>query len=66
LGGPNIQEEFIKRTVSNVINYVIHLTRNQDGFRYISEIIEIKPKDNDSYFEIIEIISSNNRLEEVI
>ena len=66
LGGPNIQEEFIKRTVSNVINYIIHLSRNQTGFRYISEIIEIQPTNNQNYFEINEIYSQDNKLEQAI
>ena len=66
LGGPNIQEEFIKRTVSNVINYIIHLTRNQDGFRFISEIIEIKPTNNNNYFEIINVFTQDQTLEQVI
>ena len=66
LGGPNIQEEFIKRTVSNVINYIIHLTRNQDGFRFISEIIEIKPTNNNNYFEIINVYTQDQELEQVI
>ncbi len=66
LGGPNIQEEFIKRTVSNVINYIIHLSRNQTGFRHISEIIEIQPTNNQNYFEINEIYSQDNKLEQAI
>lgn len=66
LGGPNIQEEFIKRTVSNVINYIIHLSRNQTGFRYISEIIEIQPTNNQNYFEINDVYSQDNKLEQAI
>lgn len=67
LAGPNIQEEFIKRTVSHVINYIIHLSRNQEGIRFISEIIEIIPTQDDNYFEINEIFKNElNRLDQAI
>ncbi len=67
LAGPNIQEQFIKRTVSNVINYIIHLSRNQNGYRHISEIIEIKPTQDQNYFKINEIYTQTNKdLEQVI
>ena len=41
LGGPNIQAEFVKKTVGQVIDFAIHLERNQTGFRQVAEIIEI-------------------------
>jgi len=41
LGGPNIQAEFVKKTVGQVIDFAIHLERNQNGFRQVAEIIEI-------------------------
>ena len=41
LGGPNIQAEFVKKTVGQVIDFAIHLERNQTGFRQVTEIIEI-------------------------
>lgn len=41
LGGPNIQADFVKKTVSQVINYVIHLERSKTGERRISEIVQI-------------------------
>ena len=41
LGGPNIQADFVKKTVGQVIAFVIHLERNQTGFRQVAEIIEI-------------------------
>jgi pilus assembly protein CpaF len=41
LGGPNIQAEFVKKTVGQVIDFAIHLERNQTGFRQVAEIIEV-------------------------
>lgn len=41
LGGPNIQADFVRKTVSQVINYVIHLERSKTGERRISEIVQI-------------------------
>ena len=41
LGGPNIQADFVKKTVGQVIDFVIHIERNQTGFRQVAEIIEI-------------------------
>ena len=54
LGGPNIQAEFVKKTVGQVIDFVIHLERNQTGFRQVAEIIEIS---NDSIRDNIKINS---------
>jgi pilus assembly protein CpaF len=54
LGGPNIQAEFVKKTVGQVIDFAIHLERNQNGFRQVAEIIEIS---NDSIIDNIKINS---------
>ena len=54
LGGPNIQAEFVKKTVGQVIDFVVHLERNKDGFRQVAEIIEIS---NDSIKDNIKINS---------
>ncbi len=60
LGGPNIQENFIKRTASKVIKYVIHLSRDIYGFRFVSEIVEIIPNNTNDFFEFKEIYKYNN------
>lgn len=60
LGGPNIQENFIKRTASKVIKYVIHLSRDIYGFRFVSEIVEIIPNNTHDFFEFKEIYKYNN------
>ena len=54
LGGPNIQAEFVKKTVGQVIDFAIHLERNQNGFRQVAEIIEIS---NDRISDNIKINS---------
>ena len=54
LGGPNIQAEFVKKTVGQVIDFAIHLERNQIGFRQVAEIIEIS---NDRISDNIKINS---------
>jgi len=54
LGGPNIQAEFVKKTVGQVIDFAVHLERNQAGFRQVAEIIEIS---NDSLKDNIKINS---------
>jgi len=54
LGGPNIQAEFVKKTVGQVIDFAIHLERNQTGFRQVAEIIEIS---NDRISDSIKINS---------
>ena len=69
LGGPNIQAEFVKKTVGQVIDFAIHLERNQTGFRQVVEIIEIS---NDPIRENIKINSiytvnqSNRKLSEAV
>lgn len=54
LGGPNIQAEFVKKTVGQVIDFAVHLERNKAGFRQVAEIIEIS---NDSIIDNIKINS---------
>ena len=54
LGGPNIQAEFVKKTVGQVIDFAVHLERNQTGFRQVAEIIEIS---NDRISDNIKINS---------
>jgi pilus assembly protein CpaF len=54
LGGPNIQAEFVKKTVGQVIDFAIHLESNQTGFRQVAEIIEIS---NDRISDNIKINS---------
>jgi pilus assembly protein CpaF len=54
LGGPNIQAEFVKKTVGQVIDFAIHLERNQTGFRQVAEIIKIS---NDRISDNIKINS---------
>jgi len=63
LGGPNIQAEFVKKTVGQVIDFVIHLERNQTGFRQVAEIIEISndPIRDNIKINSIYIANQNNR-----
>ncbi len=42
LGGPNIQSEFVRKTVGQVIDFVVHIQRNIEGKRQVAEIIEVK------------------------
>jgi pilus assembly protein CpaF len=69
LGGPNIQAEFVKKTVGQVIDFAVHLERNHAGFRQVAEIIEIS---NDSIKDNIKINSiytanrSNRKLSEAV
>jgi len=42
LGGPNIQSEFVRKTVGQVIDFVVHIQRNIKGKRQVAEIIEVK------------------------
>ncbi len=42
LGGPNIQSEFVRETVGQVIDFVVHIQRNIEGKRQVAEIIEVK------------------------
>jgi pilus assembly protein CpaF len=55
LGGPNIHAEFIRRTVGQVIDYVIHLEKQKDGKRVVSEIIEVRDDSKSNNFEINQI-----------
>ena len=41
-GGPNIQSEFVRKTVGQVIDFVVHIQRNIEGKRQVAEIIEVK------------------------
>jgi pilus assembly protein CpaF len=69
LGGPNIQAEFVKKTVGQVINFVVHLERNQDGFRRVAEIIEISndpTKDNIKINSIYTANQSSRKLSEAV
>ena len=42
LGGPNIKSEFVRKTVGQVIDFVVHIQRNIEGKRQVAEIIEVK------------------------
>ena len=42
LGGPNIQSEFVRKTVGQVIDFVVHIQRNIEGKRQVPEFIEDK------------------------
>ena len=69
LGGPNIQAEFVKKTVGQVIDFVVHLERNKDGFRQVAEIIEISNdsiKDNIKINSIYTPDSRNRKLSEAV
>jgi pilus assembly protein CpaF len=69
LGGPNIQAEFVKKTVGQVINFVVHLERNQDGFRRVAEIIEIstdRTKENIKINSIYTANQSSRKLSEAV
>jgi pilus assembly protein CpaF len=69
LGGPNIQAEFVKKTVGQVINFVVHLERNQDGFRRVAEIIEIsndRTKDNIKINSVYTANRSSRKLSEAV
>lgn len=59
LGGPNIQAEFVKKTVGQVIDFAIHLERNQSGFRQVAEIIEISNDPIRNNIEINSIYTAN-------
>ena len=69
LGGPNIQAEFVKKTVGQVIDFVIHLERNQTGFRQVAEIIEISNdpiRDNIKINSIYTANQSKRKLSEAV
>lgn len=69
LGGPNIQAEFVKKTVGQVIDFAIHLERNQNGFRQIAEIIEISNdpiRDNIKINSIYTANQSKRKLSEAV
>ena len=69
LGGPNIQAEFVKKTVGQVIDFAIHLERNQTGFRQVAEIIEISYdpiRDNIKMNSIYTANQRNRKLSEAV
>ncbi|GDX17698.1 hypothetical protein LBMAG05_09940 [Actinomycetes bacterium] len=69
LGGPNIQAEFVKKTVGQVIDFAIHLERNQTGFRQVAEIIEISNdpiRDNIKTNSIYTANQSKRKLSEAV
>ena len=69
LGGPNIQAEFVKKTVGQVIDFAIHLERNQTGFRQVAEIIEISYdpiRDNIKMNSIYTANQSKRKLSEAV
>jgi len=69
LGGPNIQAEFVKKTVGQVIDFAIHLERNQNGFRQVAEIIEISNdpiRDNIKINSIYTANQSKRKLSEAV
>jgi pilus assembly protein CpaF len=69
LGGPNIQAEFVKKTVGQVIDFTIHLERNQIGFRQVAEIIEISNepiRDNIKMNSIYTANQSKRKLSEAV
>lgn len=69
LGGPNIQAEFVKKTVGQVIDFAVHLERNQAGFRQVAEIIEISNdslKDNIKINSIYTASQCNRKLSEAV
>jgi len=69
LGGPNIQAEFVKKTVGQVIDFAIHLERNQNGFRQVAEIIEISNdpiRDNIKMNSIYTANQSKRKLSEAV
>ncbi len=69
LGGPNIQAEFVKKTVGQVIDFAIHLERNQTGFRQVAEIIEISNdpiRDNIKINSIYTANQSKRKLSEAV
>lgn len=69
LGGPNIQAEFVKKTVGQVIDFAIHLERNQTGFRQVAEIIEISNdpiRDNINIKPIYAANQSKRKLSEAV
>ena len=69
LGGPNIQAEFVKKTVGQVIDFAVHLERNKAGFRQVAEIIEISNdsiKDNIKINSIYRADSRNKKLSEAV
>jgi pilus assembly protein CpaF len=61
LGGPNIQAEFVKKTVGQVIDFVVHLERSKDGFRHVGEIIEITNDSIKDNFKIDSIYTPDSR-----
>jgi len=69
LGGPNIQAEFVKKTVGQVVDFAIHLERNQNGFRQVAEIIEISNdpiRDNIKINSIYTANQSKRKLSEAV
>ena len=61
LGGPNIQAEFVKKTVGQVIDFAIHLERNQTGFRQVAEIIEVSNDPIGDNIKINSIYTANQQ-----
>jgi len=58
LGGPNIQSEFVKKTVGQVVDYVIHLERDKSGHRRVSEIVEVANDFSDQNLKLKTIYKS--------
>jgi len=58
LGGPNIQSEFVKKTVGQVIDCVIHIERDKSGHRRVSEIVEVSNDFSDQHLKLNTIYKS--------
>jgi pilus assembly protein CpaF len=58
LGGPNIQSEFVKKTVGQVVDYVIHIERDISGHRRVSEIVEVSNDFSDQHLKLNTIYKS--------
>ncbi|MFM1986346.1 MAG: hypothetical protein RIS18_563 [Actinomycetota bacterium] len=62
LGGPNIQAEFVRKTVGQVIDVIVHLERDQQGERKVTEIIEITGESSASSFGIKKLFQTGSNV----
>ena len=58
LAGQNISTDFVRPTVGNCIDIVIHCSLNPDGSRSISEIVEVEWDPSSNQFKFQEASSA--------
>lgn len=52
LAGENITQDFLTPTVYSAIDYVIHVARDQDGIRRITEVSRVNNRSENTFIEI--------------